>query len=66
MEEIRRDLKSHFVGNLNIPEVISYINEINSLKTINHKNISLRIYYKTTDNLNFDLLKGLWKEVRLY
>jgi len=57
MEEIRRELKSHFVGNFNIPEVISYINEINSLKTINHKNISLRIYYKTTDNLNFDFIK---------
>jgi len=57
MEEIKRKLKTHFIGNFNIPEVISYINEINSLKTIKYKNIKLKIYYKTSDNLNFDFIK---------
>lgn len=57
MEEIKRKLKTHFIGNFNIPEVISYIDEINSFKIINYKNISLKIYYKTSDNLDFNFIK---------
>jgi len=55
------ELKKHFTGNFNIPEVISYINKINLFKIIKYKNITFKIYYNSNDNLNFNLIKKVMK-----
>jgi hypothetical protein len=57
IEKIKENIKKHFIGKFDIPEVISYINEINSFKIIKYKNLILKIYYNTNDNLDFDFIK---------
>lgn len=61
IEDIKNELKSHFTQNFNIPEVISYINEINNIKIIKYKNLTFKIYYNTNDNLDFYLIKKIMK-----
>ena len=61
IEKIKEDLLKHFNGNFNIPEVISYIKQINSLKIIKYKNITFKIYYNTKDDLDFKLIKKVMK-----
>ena len=61
IENIKEDLLKHFRNNFEIPEVISYINQINSFKIIRHKNITFKIYYNTNDDLNFNLIKKVMK-----
>jgi hypothetical protein len=54
---IKRELKTHFIGKFNIPDVLSYIDEIDSFKVLKYKNLILKIYYKSTDNLDFNFIK---------
>jgi hypothetical protein len=61
IESIKKDIKSHFVGKFEIPEVLTYINEINAFKIIKYKNLTLKIYYNTNDNLDFDFIKKVMK-----
>lgn len=55
------ELKSHFTGKFNIPEVISYINTINSFKIIKYENIIIKIYYNSNDKLDFYLINKVIK-----
>ena len=57
IEEIKKDLLRHFDVNYNIPDVISYIKQINSLKIIKYKNLTFKIYYNTNDDLDFKFIK---------
>ena len=61
IEKIKEDLLKHFEGKFNIPEVISYIKQINSYKILRYKNITLKIYYITDDDLDFQLIKKVIK-----
>ena len=57
IEEIKKDILRHFDVNYNIPDVISYIKQINSLKIIKYKNLTFKIYYNTNDDLDFKFIK---------
>ena len=57
IEKIKQDLLKHFRNDFQIQEVISYINQINSLKIIRYKNLTLKIYYNTNDDLDFKFIK---------
>ena len=55
-------IKSHFKSPYNLPEVISYIDEIDSVYEYEENNIKIIVYYrKTKDNPNFDLIKRVIK-----
>lgn len=61
IEKIKEDLLKHFGDNYKIPEVISYINNINSFKIIKYKNLTFKIYYIIDDDLDFNLIKKVMK-----
>lgn len=61
IEKIKEDLLKHFGDNYEIPEVISYIKQIKSLKILRYKNITFKIYYKTEDDLDLNLIKRVMK-----
>jgi hypothetical protein len=61
IEKIKENLLKHFENNFNIPEVISYINNINSLKIIKYKNLTFKIYFNIKDVLDFNLIKKVMK-----
>jgi hypothetical protein len=61
IEKIREDIKKYFIGKFDIPEVISYIDEINSFKIMKYKNLTLKLYYNTNDNLDFEFIKKVMK-----
>ena len=61
IEKIKQDLLKHFRNDFQIQEVISYINQINSLKIIRYKNLTLKIYYNNNDDLDFNHIKKIMK-----
>jgi hypothetical protein len=61
IQKIKDDLLKHFIGKFDIPEVISYIKQINSFKIIKYKNITFKIYYNTKDDLEFEFIKKVMK-----
>jgi len=62
--KIKENLKTNFKGNYEIPEVILYIDEINSIKIIKYYNLILKIYYKKEENLDFNFIKRILKRGR--
>jgi hypothetical protein len=61
IEEIKKELKKHFIGKYDIPEVSSYIDNINLFKIIKYKNLKIKLYYNTNDNLDIEFIKRVIK-----
>jgi len=58
----RENLKSHFKGNYNIPEVISYINEVTSIYNYKYQNLIVKVYYRNhIDNINIPKIQRVIK-----
>jgi len=60
--EIKKELKSHFTGSYNIPEIISYINEITEIYIYKYENIEIRVYYRSgIDEINIPKIQKVIK-----
>jgi len=60
--EIKKELKSHFTGSYNIPEIISYINEITEIYIYKYENIEIRVYYRSRiDEINIPKIQKVIK-----
>jgi hypothetical protein len=57
LDEVKRSLKVNFEGIYRIPEVISYIDEITSVKIFKYGRIVLKVYYRRTDEIDFDFMR---------
>lgn len=61
LDDVKEKLKENFRGIYNIPEVISYIDEITSIKIFKYRRLVLKIFYKKTDELDFNFIKKVLK-----
>lgn len=58
----KASIKSHFRSPYNLPEVISYIDEMDSVYEYEENNIKIVVYYrKAKDNPDFDLIRRVVK-----
>jgi len=61
LDDVKEKLKENFRGIYNIPEVISYIDEITSIKIFKYRRLVLKVFYKKTDELDFNFIKKVLK-----
>lgn len=61
MDNIKSILKSNFTNIYNIPEVISYIDNINSVKIFKFNNLILKIFYNDNEYFNFNFIQKIIK-----
>jgi len=58
----KSSIKSHFRSPYNLPEVLSYIDEIDSIYEYEEHNIKIIVYYrKIKDNIDYDLIRRVVK-----
>jgi len=58
---MKENIKKLMLSVYNIPDVINYIDSINKIKEIIYKNLKCMVYYKSTDNVNFNLILKVLK-----
>jgi len=61
-QEIINKLKNNFKGNYNIPEVISYLNELTDIYNYKYKTLNTYVYYRfNKDTLNISRIQRIIK-----
>ena len=58
----RNKLKSHFIGIYEIPEIISYIDEITNIYNYKYENLIIKVYYRNfKDKINIPKIQNVIK-----
>ena len=58
----RNKLKSHFIGVYEIPEIISYIDEITNIYNYKYENLIIKVYYRNfKDKINIPKIQNVIK-----